>query len=112
MADFHSQFDNLPYNRATLTTYDSRGGINQIKTGAGFLHSITFSQLDAAPTAGEITVYDSTALYGDTVILFKHSQTTAVFMPVTVILDIPFTNGLGVGFLAALKDVNVVLSYK
>ena len=98
-----------------LSTYASNGGVNVLKTVQGFLHSVTISQLDAAPTAGDITIYDfdNTSIYaGGSSVLFRHSQTTAVFMPITVTLDVPFSNGLAVGFTNAIKDVNVLVSYK
>lgn len=110
-----SEYDTYALQASRLTTYDSRGGINVVKAVPGFLHAITISQLDAAPTVGDITIYDmnSASIYGtDASVLFKHSQTTAVFMPVTVILDVPFSTGLAVGFTAAIKDVNVTVSYK
>ncbi len=106
------QFEHVPLIAQRFTTYGSNGGVNVIKTGPGFLKEITISQMDAAPTAGEITIYDDTVIYGSTNILFKHSQTTAVFMPVTVFINAPFNNGLSLGFLAALKDVSVLVKYK
>lgn len=114
MAQAATEFDTRFYNHTTqLTTYASNGGVNVIKTTPGFLHAVTFASLDGAPTAGEITIYDGTAIYGSGMeIMLKHSQTTAAFMPTTVILDIPFDEGLSVGFTAAIKDVGVTLSYK
>lgn len=113
MANNFSSFDNDPYRIARFTTYGSNGGVNVVKTGAGFLYSITLGQLDAAPTAGDITIYDSVATYGhiDNIIL-KHSQTTGVFMPTTVEINAPFVNGLSIGFTAPIKDVNVLVKYK
>lgn len=110
-----SDYDAQPLKTARTISYDSRGGINVIKTGPGFLHSVTFSQADAAPTAGTITIYDmnSVSIYGTVAsIVFLHTQTTGVFMPQTVILDIPFTTGLAIGHDNAIKDVGVVVSYK
>lgn len=116
MSITHSdQFDGYTLKTTTLSTYDSAGGVNLVKLGGGFLHAITFAQMDAAPTAGDITIYDSarTNIYGSgDRVIFRHSQTTAVFMPVTVTLDVPFTNGLAVGFTAPIKDVGVTLSFK
>ena len=109
------QFDTYPLRTSRLTTYDSRGGVTNIKNTPGFLHAITFAQVDAAPTAGTITVYDiaSTSVYGAVAnILFSHTQTTAVFMPQTVTLDIPFYTGLSVGVSTGMTDVGVTLSYK
>jgi hypothetical protein len=79
-----------------------------VKSGAGTLHTLTFSQADAAPTAGTITVYDSLTETGT--VLFIHTQTTAVFMPVSVTLDVPYSIGLYVGF-ATTADVSVTVSY-
>ena len=111
----YSDYDSFPLKTKRTTTYDSRGGVNVVKVGQGFLHSVTFAQTDAAPTAGAITIYDmdTTSVYGTiATIMFLHTQTTAVFMPQTVILDIPFTTGLAVGHATALNDVGVVVSYK
>lgn len=110
-----NEFDRYPLKPARFTTYDSRGGVNIVKSTPGFLHAVTFAQVDAAPTAGTITIYNvpSTSIYGDTTkILFTHTQTTAVFMPQTVILDIPFDTGLAVGISTGMLDVGVILSYK
>lgn len=116
MAKVESGFDGDVYKATTgLTTYASNGGVNVLKTSPGFLHSIVLSQTDAAPTAGDITIYDfdNTSIYaGGSSVLFRHSQTTTVFMPLTVTLDIPFTKGLAVGFTAPIKDVNVIVSFK
>ena len=106
-----SDYDGYSLKVTRLTTYDSRGGVNQVRIGPGFLHSVTFAQADAAPTAGAISIYDSTTVYG-TNAMFIHTQTTAVFMPQTVILDMPFSDGLAVGFSAGILDVGVTLSYK
>lgn len=115
MADSKSEFDTRPLSRRVLSTYASTGGVNILKTTPGFIHAVTFSQLDAAPTAGTITIYDyagANVYASGADVVLKHTQTTAVFMPQTVILDVPIENGLAVGFTAAIKDVNVVLSFK
>lgn len=116
MSHFYSEFDRYPIRSTSgYSTYASTGGVNILKVGSGFLHSVTFSQLDAAPTAGDITLYDFAGanIYasGGTVLL-RHSQTTGVFMPTTVTLNVPFTNGLALGFTAPIKDVNVLVSFK
>ncbi len=80
-----------------------------VKSGTGFVHTLTFSQNDAAPTAGTIIVYDNTAESGT--ILFSNTFTTAVFNPFTVILDMTFTTGLYVGF-TTTADVNCTVSYR
>lgn len=80
-----------------------------VKTGAGFLHSLTFSCNDAAPTAGSIIVYDNTAESGTQ--LFNHTFTTTPFVPFTVTLDVTFSTGLYIGF-TTTADVNVTPSYR
>lgn len=79
-----------------------------VKTGAGVLHSITFTCNDAAPTAGSIVFYDSTTETGTEIL--NHTFTTTPFVPTTVLLDVSFATGLYVGF-TTTNDVNVTLSY-
>lgn len=80
-----------------------------VKSGAGFVHTLTFTQIDPAPTAGTIIVYDNTAESGT--ILFSSTWTTAVFYPTTVTLDVQFLNGLYVGF-TTTADIGVTVSYR
>lgn len=89
--------------------WQSTGGTNLVKSGAGIVHTITFSQNDSAPTAGIITFYDNTAASGT--IILNHTQTTTTFMPVTITLDASFTNGLYVNF-NTTQDVNVTVTYR
>lgn len=80
-----------------------------VKTGSGFLHSLTFAQSDAAPTAGSIIVYDNTAESGT--ILYSETFDTTVFRGYTVILDVTFSTGLYVGF-TTTADVACTVSYR
>lgn len=80
-----------------------------VKTGAGFLHTITVAQTDAAPTAGTIIIYDNTAESGT--IIQTISFTTAVFNPFSLIYDGTFSTGLYIGF-TTTNDVNVTVSYR
>jgi hypothetical protein len=80
-----------------------------VRTGAGILHTVTISQADAAPTAGDIFIRDAVAAGAGTV-LFHWNLTTAVFIPFTVTLDVKFTTGLFVDF-TTTADVNVVCSW-
>lgn len=80
-----------------------------VKSGAGFLHTLTFSCNDAAPTAGSIIVYDNTAESGTQI--FNHTFTTTPFAPFSVILDVSVANGIYVGF-TTTNDVNVTVSYR
>lgn len=80
-----------------------------VKTGAGVIHSITFSCNDAAPTAGSVIVYDSVTEANTQI--FNHTFTTTPFAPCSVILDAAFVNGLYVGF-TTTADVNVTVTYR
>ncbi len=81
----------------------------QIKAGEGTLHTITFGQDDAAPTAGTIIVYDSLTETGT--VLYKHTFTTAIFDPLTITLDCYFGTGLFIGF-TTTGDVGVTVTYR
>jgi hypothetical protein len=84
-------------------------GDGLICTGSGIIHSITFSCDDAAPTAGTINVNDGLTAGAGTE-LFSWTLTTAVFNPVTIFLDIPFSTGLFADF-TTTADVNVIVTY-
>lgn len=90
-------------------TYVMATGDLLVKSGAGFLHNLTFSQNDAAPTAGSIIIYDNTAESGT--VIFNWTLTTAVFIPFTVTIDASFSTGLYVGY-TTTGDVNVTVSYR
>lgn len=81
----------------------------RVKTGAGFLHALTFTCLDAAPTAGSVIVYDNSAESGT--VLFNHTFTTTPFVPFTVTLDVTFATGLYIGF-TTTADVGVTPSWR
>ena len=80
----------------------------QVKGSAGFLHTVTISCNDAAPTAGSIIVYDSLTETGTQV--FNHTFTTTPFVPFTVTLDYVMATGIFIGF-TTTGDVNVSCSY-
>ena len=90
-------------------SYTNISADTAVKSGAGFLHTLTFAQIDAAPTAGTIIVYDNTAESGT--IIFSSTWTTAVFLPVTVTIDASFSTGLYVGF-TTTADIGVTVSYR
>lgn len=81
----------------------------QVKGSAGFLHTLTFSCNDAAPTAGSIIVYDSLTETGTQI--FNHTFTTTPFVPFTVTIDASFSTGLYIGF-TTTADVNVTASWR
>jgi hypothetical protein len=80
-----------------------------VKTGAGHLHSILLTCNDAAPTAGDIVIYDNTAESGSE--LFRHNFTTTPFLPIPIPINASVANGIYVGF-TTTADVNVFLSYR
>ena len=80
-----------------------------VKTGAGFLHTVTISCDDAAPTAGSIIIYDNSAESGTEI--FNHTFTTTPFVPFTVTLDVAVGTGIYIGF-TTTADVNATLSYR
>ena len=95
--------ENGPYvlGRATADT--------QIKGSAGFIHTISIAALTATPTAGLLSVYDSLTETG-TVIYSEWVQTTVTGH--TIILDLPASTGIYVGFDATLANVQATLSYR
>ena len=80
-----------------------------VKTGSGFVHTITFTGNDAAPTAGTINIYDNTA--SSSTKILSWTLTTAVFNPTTVTLDANFSTGLYVDF-ATTTDVLVTTAFR
>ncbi len=80
-----------------------------VKSGAGFLHSLTFSCNDAVPTAGSIIVYDNTAESGT--IIYSETFDTTPFRGYTVLLDVAFSTGLYIGF-TTTADINITPSYR
>lgn len=81
-----------------------------VKSGAGFVHTITCAGTDAAATAGDLAIRDGTAAGGGTVIL-RVGVAAAFFAPVTLILDVSFTTGLYLDF-TTTSDVNCAASYR
>jgi len=81
----------------------------QVKATAGFLHAVTISCNDAAPTAGSLIIYDNTAESG--AVVFNHTFTTTPFVPFTVIFDIEMATGIYVG-MTTTGDVNFSCSFR
>lgn len=80
-----------------------------VKSGSGFIHTLTFSCNDAAPTAGSIIVYDNTA--GSGTIIYSETFDTTAFRGYSVMLDRTFGTGLYVDF-TTTADINVAVSYR
>lgn len=89
------------FGRATADT--------QIKGSAGFVHTISVAPTTATPTAGLVTVYDSTTETG-TAIYSEWIFATDVGHTIT--LDVPTTNGIYVGYDATLANASVTVSYR
>ena len=94
----------LRYSTSGVLTADT-----QVKASAGFVHTVTISQNDAAPTAGTIDIYDNTAASGTKI--FTWTLTTAVFTPFSVTLDVSCATGIYVDF-TTTADVAVFVSYR
>lgn len=82
---------------------------DQVKAGAGYLHTVTIAPTTATPTAGLLTIYDSlteanTILYSEWVFATAPGH--------TITLDIPFGTGLYVGYDGTLTNVSVTVSYR
>lgn len=90
-------------------TYSKVTADAAVKSGAGFLHTLTFSCNDAAPTAGSIIVYDNTAESGT--IIYSETFDTTAFRGYSVIIDASFSTGLFVGF-TTTADINCTVSYR
>ena len=84
-------------------------GDTQVKGSAGFVHTVTISCNDAAPTAGTIDIYDNTSATGTKI--FTWTLTTAAFNPFSVILDVTCANGIYADF-TTTADVAVFVSYR
>lgn len=85
------QYSGLYISTATTTT---------VKSGAGFLHTITIGET----AAGAITIYDNTAGSGTVLGVFKSSIAEQTF-----VLDITFSTGLTIVTAAASK---LTVSYR
>lgn len=95
------------YNEAYNFTVTAADAL--IKTGAGVVHTLTFSCNDAAPTAGSVILFDS--LTEANTQIFNHTFTTTPFAPCSVTLDAAFATGLYIGF-TTTADVNVTVTYR
>ena len=80
-----------------------------VKTGGGFIHTVTFSCNDAAPTAGTIDIYDSTSATGTKI--YSETFDTTAFRGHTITLDGEFSTGLYIDF-TTTADINATVSYR
>lgn len=82
-----------------------------VKTGAGVLHTLSFSPNDAVATAGSIIVYDAPVAGTTGKVLFNWNIAAAAFIPFTILLDSEILDGLYIDF-TTTADVNLSVSYK
>lgn len=83
-------------------------GDTLVKTGAGFLHTITCNS-DAAATAGSIIVYNNTAESGT--IIWSWTVSAVEYQPRSLIFDVSFDTGLYVGY-TTTADVNCTVAFR
>lgn len=81
-----------------------------VKSGKGFVHTITFSPTDAAATGGSIAILDATTA-GNNATTTLFYVPAAAMVPVTITLDQTFDTGIYVDF-TTTADVNVSISYR
>lgn len=81
----------------------------QIKSSAGFIHTVSIAPLTATPTAGLLTIYNNTAESGTVVYAEWVFATTPGH---TVTLDVPCSTGIYVGFDGTLANVQVTVAYR
>jgi hypothetical protein len=84
-------------------------GDTAVRTGAGKLHSISIAPTTATPTAGLVTVYDSTAESGTAIFSEWVFATTPGH---TVVLDCTVSTGIYVGFDGTLANVSVMVTHR
>ena len=77
-----------------------------VKSGAGFLHSITINK---HVLAGVITIYDNTAASGTTIATITEGAALLTDPPITAVYDIAFSTGLTILTSAA---ENLTISYR
>ena len=95
------------FNEAYKITKLTADGL--VKTGAGVIHTITFTCDDAAPTAGSVKVFDNTTNSGTEV--YEETFTTTAFRGYTVTLDCAVSTGIYVDF-TTTADVNCIVTYR
>lgn len=81
----------------------------QIKSSAGFVHTVTFAPLTATPTAGLVTIYDNTAGSG-TVIYSEWIFATDVGH--TILLDVVAATGIYVEYDGTLANIQTTVSFR
>lgn len=88
--------------------YSRKTADGQVKASSGFVHTVSIAPTTATPTAGLLSIYDSTTETGTVV----YSEWVFATTPGhTVTLDVFCDNGIYVGYDAALANVSVTVGY-
>ena len=95
------------FNEAYKITKLTADGL--VKTGAGVIHTLTFTTDDAAPTAGTIKVFDNTSATGTEI--YEENVTATAFKGYSILLDCAVANGIYVDF-TTTADVNCIVTYR
>ena len=78
------------------------------RTGKGVCHTVSISPLTATPTAGLLTIYDSTTEAGTAI----YSEWVFATTPGhTILLDCIVRNGIFVGFDGTLDKISVTVTH-
>ena len=88
--------------------YSRKTADGQVKAKEGFLHTVSIAPTTATPTAGLLSIYDSTTEAGTVVFSEWVFATTPGH---TITLDVFCFNGIYVGYDATLANVSVTVSY-
>lgn len=90
-------------------SYSRKTADGQVKGSAGFIHTVSISPLTATPTAGLLSIYDSTSETGTLIYTEWVFATTPGH---SVILDTICNAGIYVGFDGTLANIAVTVSYR
>lgn len=104
------QTNNVLRTESQFSRCDNKAADAACKSSAGFVHTVTCTSADAAATAGDIAIRDSTSAGTGTVVL-DIAIPAAYFSPVTITLDEAFITGIYLDF-TTTADVNCNVSYR
>ena len=91
-----------------IYAYKAVAADNQVKAGAGILHSV-ICQSDAAATAGSIILYDSLTETGTKI--WEWTIAAQFYPPYPLVFDVAFATGLFVGY-TTTADVLCTVTYQ
>ena len=95
--------ENGPYS------YSRKTADGQVKATAGYIHTVSIAPTTSSPTAGLLSIYDSTIESGAVI---YSEWVFATDLGHTIILDVTCSTGIFVGFDATLANVSVTVSYR